>query len=342
MGASTATHAPLNHRHPSGWQVSAKAAIEEYLDEIDELGAQSGDVESKALALAGNRLEEARGLWARTGGRLVEYWTGSIRQETWLAIHEADVVLTYARPAEHIRAELPGLRQMVRRRVDDAVYREDLLERLKSIEGALDEQANSARKTGNNGSRNGGSSGTALTLMQADREAVAHAKQEVYEISAKGYESQRSFRNIILVTAVIAALVAAALAIFGLFDDTITYRLDMYPNTGSKTWPETIWPIELVGALAGFIVAITALRRLPGRGPYSLRVAQAGLKVPVGALTALTGMLLLQSSAFGIGPVKTKGEFVAWAFVFGASQELVTRLVDQKAATVAEKARPGG
>ena len=53
-------------------------------------------------------------------------------------------------------------------------------------------------------------------------------------------------------------------------------------------------------------------------------------------------MLLLQSGAFGLDPIETKAAFIGWALVFGASQELVTRLVDQKAAAVAEKAKPDG
>ena len=337
------------------WEVDAAAARTSYEDEVVELlaldgqaaGPQNENLVGTALLLAETRLDEAKkviecdpGRGRRTSGRIVEYWTGKAHQEAWQAIHEADVVLTYARSADHIRAELPGLRQRVRLRVDDDLYREDLLERLKAIEGALDAGAKKARDEAATGQ--GGSSSNKLAITDADRTAVAHAIQEVYVLSDRGYEYKRNFRNIILVTTLIAALVALLLAMFGLFDDTITYRLDLYPKTGRKLWPETIWPVELIGALAGFIVAITALRRLQGQGPYSLRVVQASLKVPAGALTAVTGMLLLQSGTFGVGPVSTKGEFVAWAFVFGASQELITRFVDQKAASVAEKTTPSG
>jgi hypothetical protein len=357
---------PENHRRLRVWEVNAKARAEEYDDEIADLLSQNGNLGKEAreaLGLATKRLDEARtvrepdhGFWAHTGGGVAAYWTGASQEETWRAIHEADVVLTYARPAEHIRAELPGLRETVRQRVEDGLYREDLLERLKAIEASLSESAKAAKKAredarkaarrtpagGGSVRPSGGSPATTLTITDEDRIAVAHVKQELYKISAEGFESQRSFRNIILITALVAAAISALLAILGLFDNTLVYRLDVYPKTGRMMWPATIWPVELIGALAGFIVAITALRKLKGRGPYSLRVVQATLKVPMGALTAFAGMLLLQSGAFGIGPVTTKGEFVAWAFVFGASQELFTRLVDQKAAAVAEKAKPGG
>jgi hypothetical protein len=143
-------------------------------------------------------------------------------------------------------------------------------------------------------------------------------------------------------TMLVAVIAAALVTTLGVFDNTLADLLDVYPNKAKLLWPGNVWSVELIGALAGFIVAITSLRKLKGHGPYSLRVAQAALKVPVGALTAVVGMLLVQSGSFGIGPVTTKGDFVAWAFVFGASQELITRLVDQKAAEVAKKAKPGG
>lgn len=340
-------------RHLQLWKVTATARIEELADEIAVFRARDGDINTDALGRAEKRLWEAKascapdsGLWGYTGGRLVEYFTGVAQEKTWNAIHEADVVLTYARSAEHIRAELPGLKQTVRRRVDDELYREDLLERLKSIEKPMEASVAKLREARRSDEPPGGSgspSGLGLTLEDADRTAVAHAKQEAYQLMMEGYESKRSFRNVIILTTLIAALAALLLGILGEFDKTIQNRLDVYPHTpGEALWPATIWQVELIGALAGFIVAIGVLGRLRGQGPYSLRVAQAALKVPTGALTALVGMLMLQSETFGIGPVETKVAFVGWAIVFGASQELITRLVDQKAAAVVEKAEPTG
>jgi len=351
------------------WEVLTKAQADAYDDEIDELLAQDGRIrkeEAEALKLSRKRLEEAKKYRPqRHWDHLSEHWTGAAREQTWRAIHEADVVLTYARPAAHIRAELPGLKEEIRLRVDDGLYREDLLERLKSVEGSLDEAAKPLKKADKPLSRprlllsrlpwgartktdadrqpSNDSSTTALARIDADRTAVAHVKRELYEISADGYESQRSFRNIIIVTSFVAAAVALLLAILGHYDNTIVNLLNIHPKSpATMWWPEKIWPIEFIGAFSGFIVGITALKRLSGLGPYSLRVTQATLKVPVGALTALAGMLLLQSGMFGIGPVHTKGDFVGWCFVFGASQELITRLVDQKAAAVTEKAKPTG
>ena len=330
--------------HLRGWEVKAKAQIDRYDDEVAGLSARNGGLgaeAAKALALATERLGEAKQARDHHHG-FAEYWTGAAQEETWRAVHEADVVLTYAREADAIRAELPGLKQRVRLRVADGLYREDLLERVKPVEGSLNDQAKTARETSSGAPPPGpgGSTGASIVLTDADRAAVAHVKQEVYDIADEGFESQRTFRNLIWIMTLAAAAVAAALAILGLFDDTITYRLDVYPHDGQWMWPETIWPIELIGALAGFIVAITSLRKLSGRGPYGLRSAQAALKVPMGALTALVGMLLLQSGALEIGPLESKAAFIGWVLVFGAAQELVTRLVDQKAASVVDDAAP--
>jgi hypothetical protein len=97
--------------------------------------------------------------------------------------------------------------------------------------------------------------------------------------------------------------------------------------------------IELVGIIAAAVAAAVALRSMNGTAtPYSLPMALAFLKVPTGALTAVLGIVLLRGEFIpGLTALDTPGQIVAWAAVFGASQQLVTRLVDQRAQETLDK-----
>jgi hypothetical protein len=59
------------------------------------------------------------------------------------------------------------------------------------------------------------------------------------------------------------------------------------------------------------------------------------LKVPLGALTAFTGVLIIQSGLIaGICPTGVKRPGSRLAVVFGYSQQLLTSLVDNRAKSV--------
>jgi hypothetical protein len=94
--------------------------------------------------------------------------------------------------------------------------------------------------------------------------------------------------------------------------------------------------VELIGLVAGALAAAVSLRSIKGTStPYSLPVALAVLKLPTGALTALLGLVLMAGGFVpGLSALDSPAQIVAWAVVFGYSQQVVTRLADQKAQTV--------
>ena len=59
------------------------------------------------------------------------------------------------------------------------------------------------------------------------------------------------------------------------------------------------------------------------------------LKIPMGALTGLIGAILLQSGVFFLEP-QSGGEVIAYIAFFGASQEVITRLIDRRASEITE------
>jgi hypothetical protein len=97
--------------------------------------------------------------------------------------------------------------------------------------------------------------------------------------------------------------------------------------------------MAIVGLLAAGLAGAFAVREIQGTStPYSLPVSAAILKLPTGALTAIVGLLLMRGGFVpGLSALDTSAQIIAWAIVFGYSQQLLTRFVDQQANTVLQK-----
>ena len=97
--------------------------------------------------------------------------------------------------------------------------------------------------------------------------------------------------------------------------------------------PSDMALIEIIGLIAAVVASIVALRNVRGTStPYSLSVALALVKIPLGALTAVLGLVLMSGGFVpGLSALDTSAQILAWALVFGFSQQLLTRLVDQRA-----------
>jgi len=95
-----------------------------------------------------------------------------------------------------------------------------------------------------------------------------------------------------------------------------------------------------IGGLAGIVTTVLPLSkaRTPS-GPYGVAGAQALLKVPAGAATALLGVLLLQTGFGGLKPA-TGATAQFYAVLFGFSQQTFTRVVDRQASSIVGNARP--
>jgi hypothetical protein len=84
-------------------------------------------------------------------------------------------------------------------------------------------------------------------------------------------------------------------------------------------------------AAAAFAGAIS-LKNIQGTSmPYSVPMMLILLRLPVGALSALLGVMLINGRFIpGLSNLDTGAQIVGWAIFFGILQESVTRLVDQR------------
>jgi hypothetical protein len=188
-------------------------------------------------------------------------------------------------------------------------------------------------------------------ILGAVRAASLEARRKIRRV--------RSFRNVLLVSALILSLAVFGITFLGVAEpDRIplcfapekavvcpTHTVESSSKASQAQVDATIrrtaspWDvpvIEIVGLLAAALAGAVALRSIQGTStPYSLPVAATALKLPSGALTAVVGLLLMRGGFVpGLSALDTSAQIIAWAIVFGYSQQLLTRFVDQQANTV--------
>jgi membrane associated rhomboid family serine protease len=91
----------------------------------------------------------------------------------------------------------------------------------------------------------------------------------------------------------------------------------------------------LGGGLSGAI----GIRNLQGSStPYDVPVVLSLLKLPSGVLSALVGLLFVRGGFVpGLSQLDSQPQILAYAFLFGIAQQIVTRLVDQQAQDILAK-----
>jgi len=204
----------------------------------------------------------------------------------------------------------------------------------------------------------------------AEREVVAAAVRRTSLESRREVTRVRSFRNLLIICSLVLSVAAAGLVVLAAASPA-TVPLCFHPEgtivcpthtvavgaTGGGSAPAAEDPqtqqavdratrrtaagwdvplVALLGVIAAALAAATALRRIQGTStPYSLPVAVALLKLPSGALTAILGLLLMRGDFVpGLSALDSSAQIVAWAIIFGYSQQIFTRYVDDRAKTV--------
>ncbi|RZU76076.1 hypothetical protein EV384_4679 [Micromonospora kangleipakensis] len=192
--------------------------------------------------------------------------------------------------------------------------------------------------------------------VRVRRAALKQAMETSYDASDEEYSRLRDFRNIILLT---AALIALFLIFLGIavrqapqamplcFQPSVStaageqeQATHVCPSGNRQNPSRGDLPIVAgLGAIGGGLAALVAIRNLRGTStPYSIPVALAVLKVPTGALTAVAGILLLGGGfAPGFSNLDSQRQILAYALVFGYAQQIITRLVDERAQSILHK-----
>lgn len=119
------------------------------------------------------------------------------------------------------------------------------------------------------------------------------------------------------------------------------------PNTndiGRAAQAQDYLVVASVGAVAASVASAAALRRMRGTAlPYNVPLVLAALKLPTGALTALLGLLLMRGGFVpGLSALDSSAQIIAWAIIFGYSQQLFTKFVDSQGQSLLDAVRGPG
>ena len=294
------------------WQVEVR-------HRVDDLGFKIAALPAPVRAPADQQLDLARRAATRPFPRW-QWWNGTSIETAWNATHLVQSMLPLLVDA----SALPGQLVDARRRAIMRLAKADPL-RLAVEEPELAERVEGGRATGQ------------------DRHTINAALQASLELADDEHRNLRDWRNRLLRVAALATLalgltllVAALRPQYLPLCATLQNGVPLCPG-GATASAHDAGSVAFLGALGGALAAIIAMRRAnPGSSPYRITPALSLVRVPLGGLTAVIGVMLVQSGEIP-GLVLTRPAQVAvFALLFGFSQELVTRLLESRARVVQE------
>jgi hypothetical protein len=230
----------------------------------------------------------------------VSLWSwleGCYQEQAWLSLHEAEAQIIEVLPLEELRARAEGLLGKARRALggDDP--------RIWYVKTLLQEDA------------------TASAL----RPRLAHLARATYDALDDRYAQSRGYRNR-LIRLTVMALAGIVLCLVAGMMRTLDFGVADHGD-----W-RTVVLLLLFGSIGALVTAIPPLAKANGvRNPFSLPLFQLLLKLTMGPLFAVVGLLILEDRLIPHfhAPANVRGLLV-WAILFGAAQQSVTRFIDQR------------
>ncbi|HZD70548.1 MAG TPA: hypothetical protein VFA45_17135 [Actinomycetes bacterium] len=293
--------------------------------------------------------------------------TGALIERAISNLDAAEADILRVAPPEYLLGQMPSLLNHVQRHLVHGDARRLEFERIAQRLGVKDPDHQLAH------------SGPEQTLEEKKRRVTEERDKIVTAVrgaSSAALREQlrvRSFRNVLVATALLMTLLAVGVAAMGFVNPTMI-PLCFEPEKSGQTVvvcptaqsqlvatgqrsglaapdvddavkqtaaPEDLFIVEAIGLAAAAVAAAAAVRGIRGSSePYGLPVALAALKLPTGAVTAFLGLLLMRGQFVpGLSALDTSAQILAWALLFGYAQQLFTRFVDQQAHSVLDSVR---
>ena len=245
--------------------------------------------------------------------RIMNWWRGTLVESVYRNLHEARAQMVDLHDPHELNAEIPG----VVARVHSTMHISD--------------------------PRRVSSHDLQLLAVQDQRAWLRRLIADSYDALDMKYSRLRNFRNVVLGAAFVLALLTA------LTVSLMWFRPEFIPlcfpaeeagllncPTAAGTSAPSGWDVvvvALLGLLGGALATSVAIRKIEGAGtPYDVPVALAWLKVPLGAFVAILGILAVRGGFVpGLSQLDTPDQILAYALLFGFSQQLFTGVLDSKA-----------
>ncbi|MEV4415959.1 hypothetical protein [Catellatospora sp. NPDC049609] len=312
-----------SHRASSWWQRTSAyvAELQAQLNTIKSRGLtpaqqQIADKADTHLRAARDAANKRRFLWPDLAGSDID--------RAFANIHRAEIKILRLAPADELAELGPFLVETGRQHLKPTD------QRLRALEERL----------GDNGYK-----------VTEDMRELAVSVLLASQVAEEQERAQaRSFRNILLASILVTAAIAVLFIVWGFKDPgPIASKLCFTPqDDGSLVCPISGQPsgkdvllVEAFGAGAAALAAAVSLRGIQGTStPYWVPLMLVLLRLPVGALAALMGLVLIHGGFVpGLSNLDSSAQIVAWAIIFGVAQESVTRLVDNQGKKVLDNVR---
>ncbi|MBM7772080.1 hypothetical protein JOD54_002284 [Actinokineospora baliensis] len=308
-GAERDWSVPVEGRHPaSAWRMSVVERLQRLQAEIDHRGGDVPRAVHTAMGIA------ARAVLLKSS--LPRWYSGVNLERAWRAVHLADEVLVASSP--DLVGRMPAIRATVARKLSakDA--------RVKALEPAVFD-------------------GLAAS---AQREVVLAALRAAHQASHDAATAVRSLRNRIILFGLLLLGINLAVGWLTAYHE---HMLPLCLTSGSTTTCPTggatptsgdVWWLQLMGMLgASIAVVVLLLRTKPSVVPYTLTPYQALVKVLLGSILSVIGVLILRAGLL-TDVVTSQAALLTFALVLGYSQQVGTRLLDTFADQVVQRAQP--
>ena len=287
----------------SAWRVPVAEKLQWLQSELDSRvePAPPGVLEAMRIA---HRSTKAR-------ARLGSWYSGADIERAWRNLHLAEARIMASSP--DLAGRLPALRE---RTLEDLDKNDQRVKALQAI------------KPDNIGAN--------------ERAAVAEALKGAYSVSDNSHTAVRSLRNRLLLFGLLMLGLNLGLgAIASRFPTVLPLCVkDFCATGGSGPAGGDVWLVQVLGALGGAVaVVILLLRTRPSVVAYTLTPYQACIKIMLGAVLAIVGVLIAGTGVLQ-GIVTNRPALLVLALILGYSQQVGTRFLDSYADTVVGKAQP--
>lgn len=299
--------------------------------------------------LSYNRGENAREFWR---WRIWQWrpWSAGAAQRALSNLHAADVLLFDVIPEKEFIARAGDIRALAESHLPPTDQRRcDLEERIHHL--SLERtQRHRSRLRKKHAMQRG-------DFGEGDRQLFSNVLSASYTALEADLVRVRRLRNVLWATAGVALAASIGLGIFGIFRATdISLCFLPQPQADAAATPMVSCPsgeeaaipgrpineyansidiilVEIAGFFGAFITFLVALHNNPPSStPGTPLVASAALKLPAGAISAVLGILLIRGAFFpGLTFLDNSGQILAYAILFGASQQLATHFIDERA-----------
>ena len=346
----------LGHQRCSPWRAHVRASADALKHQLNALPAERTRARRERRDAIGQAVQDHLRAACRfaawdeednsnggpsVGRQFNEWWTGASCEGAYVNLHEAEIALAQLLPDDEIQAGIPAA-----------------LARLETMD--VSDPRRRAAETQ-----------LALSSPRAPRRAAFQsAVRTGLELIDQQHARLRGFRNIVLTTTVGLMLLVVAMCVVGAWKpDAIPLCFGPEPTTAfgqpsapvegpvgvacpSEEAPPTpgteprrlpapgdVTLVALLGLMGGGLSGALAIRHLQGTStPYDVPVALSLLKLPSGALLALVGLLFVRGGFVpGLSQLDSQPQILAYAFLFGSAQQLVTRLIDRQAQDILTK-----